>query len=58
MSVKTKCPECGYHDYTQYPFMEVRCRGACHKSYIAIPLDKNEALACVNALLERVRSLT
>lgn len=53
IAVKTKCPHCGYHDC--FPlFSHNRCAGNCGQSYGAFPINKEEAVQKVKALLERV----
>lgn len=51
--VKTKCPYCGYHDSFSM-FTWNRCLGGCNRDYLAMPLDKEEARAKVEALMELV----
>lgn len=56
LGVETKCPHCDYHDgWPMYSYN--RCRGNCGHGYVAVPLDKEEALTKLNALLEMVRNL-
>lgn len=56
VGVETRCP-CGYHD--NFPiFSYNRCRGGCGQSYIAMPLDVNDAKEKAAALLKRVEALS